>query len=104
LEALVEEQGGHIREFLVCPHGPDDGCSCRKPAPGLFFRARDELGVNLAEAVMVGDQIWDVQAARAAGCDAILIDSTGGKAHAIEAAGLMIVSNLAAAADLICAD
>src|SRR5258706_15038184 len=69
LAAMVVEHGGRIRAFLICPHGKDEGCGCRKPAPGLLFRARDELGVDLADAIMVGDQIWDIQAARAAGCE-----------------------------------
>ena len=76
LALRVTAAGGKIRGFLVCPHTPEDRCACRKPAPGLFFRARDELGVDLARAVMLGDQVSDVQAARAAGCAAILVDSS----------------------------
>lgn len=103
LEALVADRGGHIRAFLMCPHGRDDGCSCRKPAPGLFFRARDELGVDLAEAVMVGDQAEDVRAARAAGCESILVDATGIEGPFAEAADCTVVPSLAQAAELICA-
>src|SRR5690606_28430898 len=33
---LVEEAGGHIDALCYCPHGPDAGCRCRKPAPGLL--------------------------------------------------------------------
>src|SRR2546426_2885215 len=45
IAALVAEQGGSIKAFLVCPHAPEDKCECRKPGPGLFFRAQRELGV-----------------------------------------------------------
>jgi D-glycero-D-manno-heptose 1,7-bisphosphate phosphatase len=78
MASLIAERGGKIRAFLVCPHTPADACDCRKPAPGLLLRARDELGVDLAHAVMVGDQRSDVEAARAAGCRAILLGSDGG--------------------------
>ena len=65
--------GGKIEAFLVCPHTPDDGCDCRKPAPGLLFQARDRYGVDLDSAVMIGDWETDAQAARAAGCTSILV-------------------------------
>jgi histidinol-phosphate phosphatase family protein len=104
LAAQVAERGGQIRAFLICPHTRDDGCNCRKPAPGLFFRARDELGIELADAVMVGDQVWDVQAARAAGCDAILLDPDGSQASQTGIAGCTVVANLVEAADLICGE
>src|SRR5438874_2093906 len=66
LAQAIEASGGRVREFLVCPHTPSDGCGCRKPAPGLLIRARDEFGVDLSNAVLVGDQLSDVAAARAA--------------------------------------
>jgi len=65
--------GGNIEAFLVCPHAPEDGCDCRKPAPGLFYQARDRYGVDLDSAVMIGDWETDAQAARAAGCTSILV-------------------------------
>jgi D-glycero-D-manno-heptose 1,7-bisphosphate phosphatase len=83
LEALVERAGGRIEAFLLCPHTPQDGCACRKPAPGLLLRARDELGVDLGRAVLVGDQLSDVEAARAAGCRAILVDPDGDRAQEV---------------------
>jgi D-glycero-D-manno-heptose 1,7-bisphosphate phosphatase len=103
MASLVEDHGGKIRAFLICPHTPADDCDCRKPAPGLFLRARDELGVDLSNAVMIGDQLSDVEAARAAGCRAILIDPDGGEAR--QAGGPWTVTrNLSEAADLILRD
>lgn len=69
----VRRFGGEIEAFLVCPHTPEDGCECRKPAPGLLFQARDRYGVDLDSAVMIGDWETDAQAARAAGCTSILL-------------------------------
>ena len=103
MASLVEERGGKIRAFLICPHTPADACDCRKPAPGLFLRARDELGIDLANAVMVGDQRSDVEAARAAGCRAILLDPDGDTARRPDAAWTTARS-LSEAADLILQD
>lgn len=61
-------RGGVVLDgFYVCPHGPASGCDCRKPAPGLFFRAARELGLDLENSFMVGDKAADVIAARRAG-------------------------------------
>ena len=38
LRRLVASEGGRVDRIVVCPHGPDDGCRCRKPAPGLLER------------------------------------------------------------------
>jgi len=54
-----------------CFHGPDDGCPCRKPSPGMLRRASEDLGLSLASSVMVGDKPSDVQAGHAAGCSTV---------------------------------
>jgi D-glycero-D-manno-heptose 1,7-bisphosphate phosphatase len=99
LAGLVEAAGGRIAGFLICPHRRDEGCDCRKPAPGLFIRAGRELGVNLGTAVMVGDQPSDIAAATAAGVDVIVVDSE----PAAASDGHPRVRSLVEAADLICA-
>jgi D-glycero-D-manno-heptose 1,7-bisphosphate phosphatase len=58
-----------------CPHGPTDGCECRKPEPGLLRRAAAELGIDLGRSWMVGDILNDVEAGRRAGCRTVLIDN-----------------------------
>jgi D-glycero-D-manno-heptose 1,7-bisphosphate phosphatase len=68
LAADLATAGAPLAATLVCPHAPEDGCACRKPAPGLLLRARDELGADLAASWMVGDGARDVEAARRAGC------------------------------------
>jgi D-glycero-D-manno-heptose 1,7-bisphosphate phosphatase len=100
----IEAGGGRVREFLICPHTPMDACACRKPAPGLLIRARDELGIDLSKAVLVGDQLSDVAAARAAGCRAILIDPTGEKGADLRGASCLVAASLSDAADLILRD
>jgi histidinol-phosphate phosphatase family protein len=103
LSAMVEAVGGEIRRFLICPHAPADKCACRKPAPGLLCRARDELGVDLADAVLIGDQPTDVEAAHAAGCGAILIDPTGEFVGHYDVVDCRVAMSLCEAADLVLA-
>lgn len=50
-----------------CPHLPEHDCECRKPKPGLFLKAKQELGISMETAWMIGDQERDIQAAIAAG-------------------------------------
>ncbi len=73
MAAVVAAAGGQIEAIYACLHLPEAGCACRKPAPELFQRASTELGITLADSVMVGDAPTDVQAAQAVGCQAILV-------------------------------
>jgi len=57
-----------IERTYHCPHVPDAGCPCRKPAPGMLWRARDELGAELGASWVVGDSTADVGLAARAGC------------------------------------
>ncbi|UUU35903.1 HAD family hydrolase [Streptomyces sp. CA-210063] len=69
----VEDLLGPFDIWAVCPHGPDDGCPCRKPAPGLVLAACDRLGVRARRAVVIGDIGADLAAARGAGARGVLV-------------------------------
>lgn len=71
----VEAMLGDVGPWIVCPHHPDAGCPCRKPAPGLILQAAEALGVDPADCVVIGDRLADVQAAAAAGARGILVPS-----------------------------
>jgi histidinol-phosphate phosphatase family protein len=86
VNARVEELLGPLGPWAVCPHGPDDGCDCRKPAPGLILRAARELGVEPARCVVIGDIGADVEAARAAGARGILVPTPVTRAEEVAAA------------------
>jgi D-glycero-D-manno-heptose 1,7-bisphosphate phosphatase len=73
LASMLDAEGVEVAGWYWCPHLPDDGCSCRKPAPGLFLRARDELGVILENSWVVGDRLSDMQAGRQVGARTILV-------------------------------
>jgi len=57
-----------------CAHAQDEGCACRKPAPGMLLEAGAELGISIGKSYMVGDRWSDVEAGRAAGCYTIKIE------------------------------
>jgi D-glycero-D-manno-heptose 1,7-bisphosphate phosphatase len=63
-----------LDEILVCYHDDADGCSCRKPLPGLLQQAADKYSIDLSSSFMVGDRWKDIEAGRRAGCTTILID------------------------------
>jgi histidinol-phosphate phosphatase family protein len=73
VNARVESLLGPFDTWQVCPHGPDDGCGCRKPEPGLVTAAARELGLAPHECLMIGDIGSDVDAALAAGARAVLV-------------------------------
>ncbi|MFF8606641.1 D-glycero-alpha-D-manno-heptose-1,7-bisphosphate 7-phosphatase [Streptomyces sp. NPDC015346] len=82
----VDELVGPFSVWAVCPHGPGDGCSCRKPAPGLVLAACARLGVRPSRTVVVGDIGSDVEAARAAGARGVLVPTRTTLPHEVDAA------------------
>jgi D-glycero-D-manno-heptose 1,7-bisphosphate phosphatase len=63
-----------IDDIRVCIHTRDEGCSCRKPRPGMLTSAATALGIALDRSFMIGDRESDVAAGRAAGCQTVFID------------------------------
>ncbi len=105
LSSLVRDAGGRIDAVYLCPHRPDEGCSCRKPKPGLLQSAAAEIGFDLQRSIFVGDSVTDYQAARAAGCAPLLV-RTGRQAQklaqlAAAEPDLVLLDDLAAVAEWI---
>ncbi|SPL87474.1 D-glycero-D-manno-heptose 1,7-bisphosphate phosphatase; Histidinol-phosphatase [[Actinomadura] parvosata subsp. kistnae] len=73
VNAKVEELLGPFDAWAICVHDDADGCTCRKPAPGLVIRAAAVLDVSPRDCVVVGDIGRDMEAARAAGARGILV-------------------------------
>ena len=82
----VEELIGPFSVWAICPHGPGDGCGCRKPAPGLVLAACERLGVPAGRTAVIGDIGADVAAARSAGARGVLVPTPVTRAAEIEAA------------------
>ncbi|WP_418960808.1 D-glycero-alpha-D-manno-heptose-1,7-bisphosphate 7-phosphatase [Streptomyces tritici] len=72
----VDRLLGPFDVWAVCPHLLDDGCGCRKPAPGLVLAACERLGARPSRTVVVGDIGSDMAAARAAGAQGVLVPTT----------------------------
>jgi D-glycero-D-manno-heptose 1,7-bisphosphate phosphatase len=70
----AEEAGGRIDAIYYCPHGWDEGCFCRKPAPGMLFQAQREHSLDLSRITFVGDDERDGEAADAAGAKFAMVD------------------------------
>lgn len=68
-ERLMKEYGAHVDAFYFCPHLPEitGPCYCRKPMPGMFFRAIHDFDIDPAMSVAYGNSSRDSIAARAAG-------------------------------------
>jgi HAD superfamily hydrolase (TIGR01509 family) len=62
-----------------------------KPDPQIFEVARDRAGIDPALVVVVGDSVWDVEAARAAGMGCVGVESGGFSRHELAEAGAIAV-------------
>jgi D-glycero-D-manno-heptose 1,7-bisphosphate phosphatase len=108
LSHLVGDAGGQIAGIYFCPHKPEDGCSCRKPLPGLLDQIRQDLGLaDLQGVANVGDSIRDLQAAVARGCVPILVRTGKGRGSEAtlqrypELANAKVFDDLSAVADFL---
>ncbi len=105
--ALAAEAGGHIDVLRYCPHGPDDGCDCRKPASGLFHQLEAALGQRLDGVPAIGDSLRDLEAAAAVNAKPILVRT--GKGEKTEAglpdwlASTPVFDDLSSAVDAVLA-
>lgn len=87
LAGMLKERGAVIDASYYCPHGPEDGCDCRKPGTLLFrLAARDIPGVDLARALYIGDRMRDIEPAMTLGGTGVLVPSPETPKSEIEAA------------------
>lgn len=80
LKKLLADRGTRLDAIYYCPHHPEADladyrldCECRKPKPGLIFKAATDLKIELSESYMIGDKESDIEAGNRAGCKSILI-------------------------------
>jgi D-glycero-D-manno-heptose 1,7-bisphosphate phosphatase len=64
-----------VDDILFCPHDDNDECDCRKPQPGMILYAFQKYKIDSCRSYLVGDREKDMEAARNAGCEGILIDT-----------------------------
>ena len=82
---LLRAEGVEVDGIYLCPHGPDEACDCRKPAPGMARQAANALGFDLAQAFMIGDKEIDVQLGHGVGMPSILVTTGQGDAASTRA-------------------
>ncbi len=100
---LAARHGGVIDGFHVCPHRPDEGCTCRKPLPGLLLEAARAHGYDLTRSYFVGDSPRDVEAGRAAGATPMLVGSGSADGALADSGPTLVFDDVAAAAEWILA-
>lgn len=97
MRAAIEAAGGQLAAIAYCPHRPEEGCACRKPAAGLLLRLMAECGFAPGDALMIGDAARDLEAARAAGVAALAVGDQA--TELAESFGVPGFADLAAATD-----
>lgn len=87
MHRLVGQAGGRIDAVAYCPHGPDHGCECRKPLPGMVLELAERFNVKLQGLPLIGDSLRDLESVAAVGGQPILVRSGKGE-KTLEKGGL----------------
>lgn len=86
METELGKEGAFIDGLYFCPHHTDKGyegerpeykcnCDCRKPKPGLIYKAAQDFNIDISQSFMIGDGKNDVEAGKSAGCkDSFLVN------------------------------
>ncbi|OED43434.1 D-glycero-beta-D-manno-heptose-1,7-bisphosphate 7-phosphatase [Endozoicomonas sp. (ex Bugula neritina AB1)] len=88
MNRLVQNQGGKIDCITFCPHGPKDGCDCRKPDTGLVDQIEARLKLSAKDSWFVGDSLKDLQCAIKKSCKPVLVKTGKGERTLASAEGL----------------
>jgi histidinol-phosphate phosphatase family protein len=114
LETLLGREHAFLDRIYFCPHHPEKGfagerpelkmdCDCRKPRTGMIRKAVADLNIDLKQSWMIGDTTTDMQTARNAGVNSILVQTgSAGKDGKHEAKPDFVFATLSEAADFIC--
>jgi D-glycero-D-manno-heptose 1,7-bisphosphate phosphatase len=103
LQEMLADRGAALDAIYVCPHRPDEGCACRKPVPGLAWKAAEDFGAEPSQAFVIGDNVCDIEMGKRIGATTILV-RTGYGAQLVTQALIepdYAVDNLLEAAKLI---
>lgn len=81
MQCELAKAGAHclIVSVYFCPHVPEANCTCRKPKPGLLHLIAKDFPKLFMGTTLVGDSLRDIQAAKAAGCRAVLVKTARGE-------------------------
>lgn len=88
LAEKLAELNAPVDDFYYCPHLPDapvpeyrKQCTCRKPGPGMLYKARADHQIDLKNSIMIGDKLSDVEAGKRAGTRTVLVLTGYGKSE-----------------------
>ncbi len=105
MQNAVEKNGGKIDRIYFCPHKPEDNCNCRKPKAGMFEKIAKDYSIDLCQTFFIGDSLCDLQAAKNANCQFILVRTGKGEKTLAEnpklTKTLIVKNNLFSAAEYI---
>jgi len=108
MRRVVADHGGAIDTIVFCPHGPGDGCDCRKPKPGLLLELSRQYDLPVEGVPFIGDSVGDLDAALAVNARPLLVltGKGGATAATMSDAGreVEIFADLADAATALIAD
>lgn len=101
MDGAIRSAGGRLAGIFICPHGPGDGCPCRKPRSGLLQVVEQHFGLSLRHCPVVGDSMRDLEAAYRIGARPILVRTGNGERTPADASIRVneVYANLAAVAE-----
>lgn len=104
VDLLLRREGARLDGVFVCPHGPNENCGCRKPAPGMVLHAVDSLGLREPDIWVVGDKATDVETAGSVGGRSILVGTGYGQTEQknTQVNCDFMVPSIVEAVDLVC--
>ena len=80
LQQDLAKEGARLDAIYYCPHHPEIGespylkdCDCRKPRPGMLYKAEREHQIDLTASYVIGDKTLDIQVARSVGARGALV-------------------------------
>ncbi|HLP47375.1 MAG TPA: HAD family hydrolase [Candidatus Deferrimicrobium sp.] len=78
--AALAQEGAFIDRFYYCPFHPDfdipgyrEQSNWRKPLPGMILQAAADFTLDLSNSYMIGDDLFDIEAGKNAGCKTVLV-------------------------------
>ena len=67
MQRALAAVGARVEAAFFCPHTPEDGCNCRKPAPGLMLQIAQRYGAEPDEIWVIGQEAKHLEAGEAMG-------------------------------------
>jgi histidinol-phosphate phosphatase family protein len=78
-EMVKQYEEWKFDQAYICPHTDELNCKCRKPLPGMLYKAAREHNLDLNNCAVIGDLWRDIIAADKANCIKILVKTGHGK-------------------------